>query len=146
MIRKNYFFDYWEFRDVYYYNFTGFWWFLPIFGIFNSIVVFIAIIVSILLLFCENAGYQSRLVEKGFLPKTEEERLYISPPEHNLDFNSQTSSNNNQESYSHESDSKSNSNDLDNIRKQLENLLWNQISILLILINYLTCYPNNLNY
>ena len=36
-------------------------------------------------LFCLNAGYEPRLVEKGFLPKTEEDRLLITPPELNLD-------------------------------------------------------------
>ena len=70
-------------------------------------------------LFCENAGYESKLVEKGFLPQTEEERLFISPPEHNLGCNRHNSYVDNQESNPHDD----NSNNLENIRKQLENLL-----------------------
>ena len=35
--------------------------------------------------FCEQAGYEFRLVEKGFIPKSQEDRLLISPPESNLD-------------------------------------------------------------
>ena len=41
--------------------------------------------------FCLDAGYEPRLVEKGFLPKTEEDRLLITPPQLNLDV--QTSEN-----------------------------------------------------
>ena len=33
----------------------------------------------------KNAGYESRLVTKGFLPQTEEDRILISPPQRNLD-------------------------------------------------------------
>jgi len=34
--------------------------------------------------FCLNCGYESRLVEKNFIPKTQEERLLITPPPKNL--------------------------------------------------------------
>jgi hypothetical protein len=36
-------------------------------------------------LFCAQAGYEARFVEKGFLPQSPEERLWISPPERNMD-------------------------------------------------------------
>ncbi len=70
-------------------------------------------------LFCENAGYVSRLVEKGFVPETEEERLLLSPPQKNLegfDFGDKYQT----------ADSKSqtdDSNNLESIRQQLEKLL-----------------------
>ncbi len=35
--------------------------------------------------FCSQAGYEARLVEAGFVPKTEEERLLLSPPDNNKD-------------------------------------------------------------
>ena len=35
--------------------------------------------------FCIEAGYESRFVEKGFIPRTDEERLMISPPLSNLE-------------------------------------------------------------
>jgi hypothetical protein len=36
-------------------------------------------------LFCEQAGYEARLVPSGFLPQTAEDRLLIAPPERNMD-------------------------------------------------------------
>ena len=36
-------------------------------------------------LFCKQAEYESRYVEKGFVPSTEEDRLYLSPPPKNID-------------------------------------------------------------
>jgi len=35
--------------------------------------------------FCAEAGYEARIVPAGFLPKSEEERLLIAPPERNMD-------------------------------------------------------------
>ncbi len=35
--------------------------------------------------FCNEAGYKARFIEKGFLPKTEEERMFLSPPVSNRD-------------------------------------------------------------
>ncbi len=64
--------------------------------------------------FCENSGYKARLVEKGFVPQSDEDRLMLSPPERNLDVSlwqedSLTSQKGNEE--------------LENIRKKLEDLL-----------------------
>jgi hypothetical protein len=36
-------------------------------------------------LFCSQAGYEARFVPAGFLPNSEEDRLLIAPPEHNMD-------------------------------------------------------------
>ena len=36
-------------------------------------------------LFCRDAGYESRLIESGFVPNTDEERLFMAPPEANRD-------------------------------------------------------------
>ncbi|MEB3255745.1 MAG: DUF3110 domain-containing protein [Synechococcaceae cyanobacterium] len=35
--------------------------------------------------FCAEAGYEARHVPAGFLPRSEEERLLIAPPEQNMD-------------------------------------------------------------
>tara|TARA_Y100001968_G_scaffold94496_1_gene84878 strand:- start:279 stop:671 length:393 start_codon:yes stop_codon:yes gene_type:complete len=66
--------------------------------------------------FCLEAGYEARFVEKGFIPKTDEERLMISPPLSNLEVGSWNEQNN--------INTKESSNDqLDDIKKRLENLL-----------------------
>ena len=36
-------------------------------------------------LFCTQAGYEARFVPAGFLPRSDEERLLIAPPERNMD-------------------------------------------------------------
>ena len=65
-------------------------------------------------LFCMEAGYESRLVEKGFLPKDEEERLLISPPQRNIVDSSKDV----------DLESKGNDNyNLEEMKKKLENLL-----------------------
>ena len=38
-------------------------------------------------IFCDQEGYEARFVEEGFIPKTDEERLYLSPPGNNKDVN-----------------------------------------------------------
>ena len=63
-------------------------------------------------LFCTQSGYEYRFVDAGFIPRTEEERLFLSPPEKNRDTTSwkNKSSNTNQD-------------ELEEIRKRLEGLL-----------------------
>jgi hypothetical protein len=39
-------------------------------------------------LFCQEAGYEARFVPAGFLPRSDEERLLIAPPERNMDVSS----------------------------------------------------------
>ena len=36
-------------------------------------------------IFCQEAGYEGRFVPAGFLPRSDEERLLIAPPERNMD-------------------------------------------------------------
>jgi hypothetical protein len=36
-------------------------------------------------LFCSQAGYEARFVPAGFLPRSEEDRLLIAPPQRNMD-------------------------------------------------------------
>ena len=72
-----------------------------------------------IVLFCKNAGYESRLVTKGFLPQTEEDRILISPPQRNLDSSHVDSIDELDSSNAHNKNSKA----LDDIREQLENLL-----------------------
>ena len=66
--------------------------------------------------FCNEAGYEARFVEKGFIPSNDEERLMISPPLSNLEVGNWSQQENRNES--------SSSNDqLEDIKKRLENLL-----------------------
>ena len=71
--------------------------------------------------FCEQSGYEARLVEKGFLPKTEEERILLAPPESSRDITNWQDSEN---KFITEDEKRTSDNDqLDNIRKRLEGLL-----------------------
>ncbi len=72
-------------------------------------------------LFCIESGYECRFVEKGFVPKTEEERLLITPPQANLDVSSWAEEIEGET----QKDTKSDpiQGDLDDIKKRLENLL-----------------------
>ncbi len=71
--------------------------------------------------FCSQAGYQARFVESGFVPKTEEERLLLSPPIKNKDVNNWHEGNENIDSLV---DSAINEeSNIDSIRKRLEGLL-----------------------
>ena len=62
--------------------------------------------------FCTKLDYESKLVEKNFIPKTAEDRLLISPPQKNLEVDSW-----NQE------DTKAENIDLKSIKEDLEKLL-----------------------
>ena len=62
--------------------------------------------------FCNKLDYESKLVEKNFVPKSAEDRLLISPPQKNLEVD-----NSNQE------ESKDNNIDLNSIKENLEKLL-----------------------
>ena len=35
--------------------------------------------------FCREAGYEARLIESGFVPSNDEERLFMAPPQSNRD-------------------------------------------------------------
>ena len=66
--------------------------------------------------FCNEAGYEARFVEKGFIPSTDEERLMISPPLSNLEVGSWSDQENG-------NDYSSSNDQLEDIKKRLENLL-----------------------
>ena len=67
--------------------------------------------------FCKEAGYQPKFVKSGFVPSNDEERLLLSPPPSNRDVSNWKDKNLSQNI----SDEKS-SEDIDNFRKELENL------------------------
>ena len=63
--------------------------------------------------FCVKAGYEARFVEKGFIPRTDEERLMISPPLSNLDV----------ENWHYIDNNPSSNTQLEDIKERLEKLL-----------------------
>ncbi len=67
--------------------------------------------------FCYEAGYQAQFIEAGFVPSTEEERIYLVPPRSNLDTS------NWDEQHITPTDEINKSKELDDIRKRLEGLL-----------------------
>ena len=72
--------------------------------------------------FCNSAGYETRLVPRGFVPKTAEDRLLISPPVSSKDVTSwQKEDSVSDNSYNKESQDKNQ--ELESIKKRLENLI-----------------------
>ena len=71
--------------------------------------------------FCVKAGYEARFIESGFVPKTEEERLLLAPPESNREVQ-----NWHEDSISLSSDQQDDTNlsskNIEDFRGQLENL------------------------
>ena len=68
-------------------------------------------------LFCRDAGYEARFVASGFVPESDEERLFMAPPEANRDVSQW------KEEESLPEPEPSSSSDLDVLRKRLEGLL-----------------------
>ncbi len=62
--------------------------------------------------FCIEFDYECKLVEKNFVPKTDEDRLLISPPQKNLEVEDWEGGNNNNKKI-----------DLNTIKENLEKLL-----------------------
>ena len=62
--------------------------------------------------FCIKLDYEYKLVEKNFVPKTAEDRLLISPPQKNLEFDDWKGNNNKKEKI-----------DINTIKENLEKLL-----------------------
>ena len=75
--------------------------------------------------FCEQAGYEPKFVERGFIPQSKEDKLLLVPPESNLDISKWKDDKQNDEGIiSSSSDSTSSDIDqLEEIRKRLEGLL-----------------------
>ena len=70
-------------------------------------------------LFCTEAGYEARLVETGFVPKTDDERLMLAPPSSNRDVSNWQS----EESEADSTQPQDESDGLDDVRRRLEGLL-----------------------
>ena len=62
--------------------------------------------------FCIKLDYECKLVEKNFVPKTDEDRLLISPPQKNLEFDNWGGETSNKEKI-----------DINTIKENLEKLL-----------------------
>lgn len=82
--------------------------------------------------FCSEAGYEPRFIETGFLPGSDEERLFISPPESNrdvsrwkeeIDAETSNDSDDGGESESAADSAVTSSPELDELRQRLEGLL-----------------------
>ena len=71
-------------------------------------------------IFCRQAGYEARLVEAGFVPRTDEDRLLLAPPTANRDV---TGWQDNEEPTSPETETATSNDQLDDIRRRLEGLL-----------------------
>ena len=68
-------------------------------------------------LFCRDAGYEARFVASGFVPESDEERLFMAPPEANRDVSQW------KDEESLPEPEPSSSSELDALRKLLEGLL-----------------------
>ena len=68
-------------------------------------------------LFCRDAGYEARFVASGFVPESDEERLFMAPPEANRDVSQW------KDEESLPEPEPSSSSKLDALRKRLEGLL-----------------------
>ena len=72
--------------------------------------------------FCNQAGYEARLVEEGFVPKTQEERLMLTPPESNRDVTNWKDEIKSKDISSNQ-DKEHDSNEIELMRKKLEGLI-----------------------
>jgi hypothetical protein len=75
-------------------------------------------------LFCLQSGYEARLVPAGFLPRSDEDRLLIAPPERNLDVTGWSEAEpDSGEAVSQATESEFSASELEALRRQLEGLL-----------------------
>ena len=75
-------------------------------------------------LFCSDAGYEARFIEAGFVPSTDEERLFMAPPEANKDVSNWQDQDGSAPEPVQDDDSQVDSNpELDALRQRLEGLL-----------------------
>lgn len=75
-------------------------------------------------LFCEQSGYEPRLVQSGFVPQSDEDRLMLSPPEANRDVSDWRDQEQMSQQLSDNNESKcSSADELKAIRDRLEGLL-----------------------
>ncbi len=74
--------------------------------------------------FCDESNYEMKFVEAGFIPKSQEDRLSIAPPESNKDvsnWNKSVALDNEIRTANQSKDLKDN--ELENLRKRLEKLI-----------------------
>jgi len=75
-------------------------------------------------LFCSDAGYEARFIEAGFVSSTDEERLFMAPPEANKDVSNWQDQDGSAPESVQDDDSQVDSNpELDALRQRLEGLL-----------------------
>ena len=75
-------------------------------------------------LFCSDAGYEARFIEAGFVPSTDEERLFMAPPEANKDVSNWQDQDGSAPVPVQDDESQVDSNpELDALRQRLEELL-----------------------
>ena len=75
-------------------------------------------------LFCSDAGYEARFIEAGFVPSTDEERLFMAPPEANKDVSNWQDQDGSAQVPVQDDESQVDSNpELDALRQRLEGLL-----------------------
>ena len=75
-------------------------------------------------LFCREAGYESRFVSDGFVPKSDDERLMLAPPSANRDVAKWQEQDLTQgQELESKDESDSSVQDLDDVRRRLEGLL-----------------------
>ncbi|MED5383909.1 MAG: DUF3110 domain-containing protein [Cyanobacteriota bacterium] len=75
-------------------------------------------------LFCSDAGYEARFIEAGFVPSTDEERLFMAPPEANKDVSNWQDQDGSAPVPVQDDESQVDSNpELDALRQRLEGLL-----------------------
>ena len=75
-------------------------------------------------LFCSDAGYEARFIEAGFVPSTDEERLFMAPPEANKDVSNWQDQDGSVPEPVQDDESQVDSNpELDALRQRLEGLL-----------------------
>ena len=75
-------------------------------------------------LFCSDAGYEARFIEAGFVPSTDEERLFMAPPEANKDVSNWQDQDGSAPVTVQDDESQVDSNpELDALRQRLEGLL-----------------------
>lgn len=75
-------------------------------------------------LFCRDAGYEARFIEAGFVPSTDEERLFMAPPEANKDVSNWQDADETRPEPVEDNERQVNSSpELDALRQRLEGLL-----------------------
>ena len=77
--------------------------------------------------FCREAGYEARFIESGFVPESDEERMFMAPPEANRDVSNWKDSEDETAESTEVSDSyppePGDNPELDALRRRLEGLL-----------------------